>query len=264
LRISVVTPSFNQAQFIDRTIQSVLSQAGNFDLEYLVIDGGSTDGTLDVLRRYGGRLDWVSERDQGQSDAINKGLRRVTGDVVGWLNSDDVLRPGALARVAAAFEEHPAAGWVHGRCDIIDPEDRVIRRWLSAYKRWCSLRYSYGRLLTENFVCQMTVFWRRSLLEAVGLLDTGLHLAMDYDYWLRLAKLGPPVYIPQPQAYFRWYPVSKSGAQFRRMIAEEQAIARRHDPDRHWLLRIKRLKAARAAAIYGALDWMRGLTRAAQ
>jgi glycosyltransferase involved in cell wall biosynthesis len=261
LRVSVVTPSFNQAQFIDRTIQSVLGQAGDFDLEYLVMDGGSSDGTLDVLRRYQGRLDWVSEPDAGQSDAINKGLRRVGGDVVGWLNSDDVLRPGALARVTAAFAAHPEAGWVHGRCDIIDPDDRVIRRWLAAYKDWCSRRYSYGRLLTENFICQMTVFWRRSLLDQVGYLDPTLHLAMDYDYWLRLAKLGPPVYIPETVACFRWYPVSKSGAQFRRMFDEELAVAQRHAPDRTWLLRFKRLKAARATAVYRTLAWLRFLTR---
>jgi glycosyltransferase involved in cell wall biosynthesis len=263
LRISIVTPSFNQARFIDRTIRSVLEQTGDFELEHLVIDGGSTDGTLEVLRRYGDRLTWVSEPDEGQSDAINKGLRRVTGDVVGWVNSDDVLLPGALRRVAAAFGAHPEAGWVHGRCEIIDPDDRVIRRWVSAYKDWCCRHYSYERLLTENFVSQMTVFWRRSLIDQVGYIAKDLHLAMDYDYWLRLARLGPPAYIAHRLACFRWYPSSKSGAQFRKQFAEERAIALQHAPDRPWLMLVKRLKAARALAAYQALAWLRGLTEPA-
>jgi glycosyltransferase involved in cell wall biosynthesis len=241
LRISLVTPSFNQARFIGRTVDSVLGQAGDFELEYLVVDGGSTDGTLDLLRDYGGRLGWVSEPDRGQSDAINKGLRRTTGDVVGWLNSDDVLRPGALARVAAAFRDHPEAGWVHGRCDVIDAEDRVIRRWVAAYKDWCSRRYSYARLVTENFISQMTVFWRRSLLDRVGYLDPELHLAMDYDLWLRFAQHGPPVYIPERLAAFRWYAASKSGSGYREQFRVECQLARRHAPGRRWLHLLKRL-----------------------
>src|SRR5262249_27220870 len=149
--ISIVTPSFNHARFIERTLCSVLGQDGNFDLEYLVIDGGSTDGTLDILKKYQDRLTWTSEPDDGQSDAINKGLHRATGEVVGWLNSDDVLYPGALERVVAVFRDQPSVEWLHGRCEIIDAEDHVIRRWVSAYKDWCCRHYSYSRLLTENF-----------------------------------------------------------------------------------------------------------------
>lgn len=257
MRISLVTPSFNTARFLERTIRSVLGQRGDFDLEYLVVDGESTDGTLDILRRHEGRLAWVSEPDGGQSDAVNKGLRRATGDVVGWLNSDDVLLPGALARVAAAFRRYPGAAWVHGRCRIIDPDDRPIRGWISAYKDWCSRHYSRDLLLTENFISQMTVFWRRSALARVGLLDPGLHLAMDYDYWLRLARLGPPVYLPYPLACFRWYPQSKSGQEYRRQAEEERAVARRHAPEARWMHRFARLKRLRTVGIYHFLSWLR-------
>jgi glycosyltransferase involved in cell wall biosynthesis len=250
LCISVVTPSFNQARFLERAVQSVVTQQGDFDLQYLVMDGGSADGSVDLLRRYDARLSWVSEPDGGQSAAINKGLRRATGDVVGWLNSDDVLLPGALARVAAAFRERPDAEWLHGRCDIIDSEGRVIRQWVSAYKHWCCRRYSYSRLLGENFISQMTVFWRRSLLDAVGYLDPGLHLAMDYDLWLRFARRGAPLYVPERLACFRWYASSKSGAGYREQFRVECEIARKHAPDRTWLHLMKRLKTARAAAAY--------------
>lgn len=253
LRISLITPSFNQRRFIERTVESVLCQTGEFDLEYLVLDGGSTDGTLELLRKYEGRLDWTSERDRGQSDAINKGLRRATGDVVGWLNSDDVLLPGTLARVADAFARDPKLEWLHGRCHIIDPDDRVIRRWIAVYKDWCARRYSYARLLQQNFICQMTVFWRRSLLDEVGYLDEDLHLAMDYEYWLRLAKRSDPLYVREPMACFRWYPTSKSGAQYARQFREECAIARKHAPARRWLHLLKRVKTAQAALIYQGL-----------
>src|SRR5438270_9856514 len=111
LRISVITPAFNQGAFIERTLNSVLDQTGPFELEYLVMDGGSSDGTLDILRKYENRLRWQSAPDRGQSDAINKGLRQAAGDVVGWLNSDDLLIPGALSRIAAVFAAHPEVDW---------------------------------------------------------------------------------------------------------------------------------------------------------
>src|SRR5262245_25539695 len=128
MRISIITPSFNQAQFIRRTIDSVLSQDGDFELDYRVVDGGSTDGTIDILKSYGDRLAWTSESDRGQVDAINKGLARADGDIVSWLNSDDTLMPGALQRIVSAFEQHPETEWVHGRCPIIDEHDREVRQ----------------------------------------------------------------------------------------------------------------------------------------
>lgn len=228
LRISIVTPSFNQARFIGRTIDSVLSQQGAFELEYLVMDGGSTDGTLELLRRYQGRLRWWSEPDAGQVDAINRGLRLATGEIVGWLNSDDVLLPGALARVAEAFRAHPRAEWLHGRCRIIDEHDREVRRWISLYKHLRARGHTFDNLLLENYVSQMTVFWRRTALEQIGLLDPGLPLAFDYEYWLRLARRSDPVYLPEPLACFRWYETSKSGSQFDAQLREAADAAARH------------------------------------
>jgi glycosyltransferase involved in cell wall biosynthesis len=250
LRVSVVTPSYNHCQFLERTIDSVLSQTGDFELEYLVVDGGSSDGTLAILTKYDKRLIWSSELDEGQSDAINKGLRRATGEIVGWLNSDDILLPGALARVTAAFGERREIEWVHGQCRIIDAQDRPIRKWISAYKDWCCRHYSYSRLLTENFISQMTVFWRRSLLDQVGYLDPNLHLAMDYDLWLRFAQRSEPAYIREPIACFRWYPTSKSGAGFQEQFRVERMIARRNAPERRWLHRLKWLKTAQASLMY--------------
>ncbi len=249
LRISLVTPSFNQAPFIERTVQSILNQQGDFDLEYMVFDGGSTDGTLDVLRRHDGRLFWASERDRGQSDAINKGLRRATGDVVGWVNSDDVLRPGALAKVAEVFRA-PSALWMHGRCDLIDEHDRVIRHGVTAYKEWCCRHYSYARLVTENYISQQTTFWRRSLHDRVGYLDEGLHFAMDWDLWLRFGRVADPVYVPERLSGFRWYKTNKSAADFKARVEEGLEMARRHAPGRRWLYLVNRLKTARTIAAY--------------
>lgn len=257
LRISIVTPSYNQAQFLERTVRSVLDQQGDFELEYLVHDGGSTDGSLDILRRYEARLDWRSERDKGQIDAINRGLRRTTGDIVGWLNSDDVLLPGALQRVSEVFRRRPETEWLHGECEIIDSNDRPMRRWVAAYKNWCARRYSYAQLVTENFISQMTVFWRRGLLDTVGYLDPAHPLAFDYDYWLRLGQVADPVFIPEPIACFRWYTTSKSGAGFLDQLRQEYQIAVQHAP-RRWDLHLrKRWKHARTRTIYRVLAWGR-------
>jgi glycosyltransferase involved in cell wall biosynthesis len=228
LRISLVTPSYNHARYIGRTIDSVLSQRGDFELDYRVLDGGSDDGTLEVLAGYGDRLRWTSGRDRGQVDAVNRGLATATGDVVGWLNSDDVLEPGALGRVAAAFAAHPEVEWVHGRCRIIDEHDVEVRRWISAYKHYRSRRHSFENFLTEDYVSQMTTFWRRRVHDDIGYLDPDIHFAFDHDFFLRLARRGPPVYLEEPLACFRWYHTSKSGEGYVRQMRETAELARRH------------------------------------
>ncbi len=231
LKISIVTPSFNHARFIQRTIDSVLSQQGDFELEYRVLDGASTDGTVDLLRSYGDRLSWISEKDNGQVDAINNGLRAVTGDIVGWLNSDDVLLPGALASVAKAFAENPRAEWVHGRCKIIDAEDREVRRWISAYKHYRCQRHTFANFLTEDYVSQMTTFWRRSVHDEIGYLDDGFRFAFDHEFFLRLAERGAPVYLDDELACFRWYETSKSGEGYVVQMTETASLSERFGAD---------------------------------
>lgn len=256
--ISIITPSFNHAQFIERTIQSILTQHGNFDLEYLVLDGGSTDGTVDILRRFDGQLIWSSTPDKGQVDAINKGLRAATGDIVGWVNSDDILMPGALAKVAAAFMTQPQVEWVHGRCEVIDLHDQPIRRWISAYKHFRAQRHSFRNLLTENYVSQMTTFWRRRVHVEIGYLDESLKLAFDYEFWLRLAKRGDPIYLEDRIACFRWYETSKSGANYKRQFEEDAEIAAQYVPSDDWLLGArKRLKNIAIYNIYQIMQKFR-------
>ncbi|MFZ5862552.1 MAG: glycosyltransferase family 2 protein [Nitrospirota bacterium] len=257
MKISIITPSFNQGRFIERTIESILGQRGDFELEYLVLDGGSTDETLEILRTYDGRIRWSSARDHGQIDAINRGFRLATGDIVGWVNSDDLLRPGALARVKDAFDRDHNLQWLHGRCDIIDEHDRVIRHVVSAYKHWCAARYSYSRLLRENFISQMTVFWRRSLFDGVGLLDPRFPLAFDYELWLRFGKVSDPLYLPDRLACFRWYDTSKSGANYERQFDENYLAAQHHAPTRRWTLFVKRLRAACFVTGYKLLAFRR-------
>jgi glycosyltransferase involved in cell wall biosynthesis len=258
LRISIVTPSLNQGEFIERTIRSVLDQRGDFELEYLVFDGGSTDGTRAILERYADRVHVVIEPDSGQANAVNKGIRAATGDVVGWVNSDDLLLPGTLARVAQAFREHPESLWLHGRCEIVDEEDRPIRRWLSRYKDFRCRRYSRETLLLENFVSQMTVFWRRTALERVGVLDESLRYTFDYDLWLRLSALGDPLFLDEKLAAFRWYVRSKSGADFEKQFAEDLAVFTRNAPAGRWLRLRKRVRTWQIVTVYRALRRRRG------
>lgn len=258
--VSIVTPSYNHARFIARTVDSVLSQRGDFDLEYRVIDGKSSDETVKILESYGMALRWVSEPDKGQVDAINKGLRAATGEIVGWVNSDDTLLPGALSKIVEAFRAHPQTEWLHGRCEIIDADDRPVRRWIGLYKHLRAQRHSFANLLTENYVSQMTCFWRRSVHEDVGYLDPNLKLAFDYEFWLRLAKRGAPLYLADKLACFRWYETSKSGAQFRAQFAEDGQVAARHAPSgQPGILRRKRLKNLAIVGIYDAMARVRAL-----
>jgi len=258
LRLSLITPTLNQGRFLRQTIESVLGQQGPFELDYRVIDGGSTDDTRAILKAYRGRLTYISQPDRGQVDAINQGLALSTGEIVGWLNSDDLLFAGALERVVEAFRARPEVEWVHGRCSIIDESGREIQRWISRYKHARCRRHSWERLLLENYVSQPTAFWRRRVWPEVGPLDDSVPLAFDYDLWLRLARRGDPVYIEAPIAAFRRHALSKSGQAYAEMFRQEVRVARRHAADRPGLLRAKRWRMAAFSAIYRGLELARG------
>ncbi len=258
--ISVVMPAFNQARFIGRAIDSVLGQQGNFNLELIVVDGGSTDGTLDILRSYGDRIRWVSEPDEGQSDALNKGLALVAGEVMGWLNSDDVYEAGALGKVTEVFAAEPDTMWVYGKVRVIDEDDREVRRWLTRYKNRRMRRWSYPKLLAENWISQMGVFWRREAWRQVGDFNTDLHLCMDYDYWLRLGQRWPGRFIDEYLGCFRWYPTSKSGAGFVSQFREELDRARLAAGGRYRLaIAWHHVLVLRTIAIYSLLRLFRKL-----
>jgi glycosyltransferase involved in cell wall biosynthesis len=203
LSVSVVTPSLNQGQFIERTVRSVLDQ-GYPSLEFLVYDGGSTDATLSVLDPYRDRVELVAEPDRGQADAINRGIRATTGDVVGWLNSDDVYAPGALANATAFLADHPDVDVVYGDANLIDANDVVLGRYYT--EPW-----DPGRLIERCYLCQPAVFFRRAVVDRFGPLDERLHYALDYEYWVRLAQGGARfAYLPTLLAASRQHPETKT------------------------------------------------------
>jgi glycosyltransferase involved in cell wall biosynthesis len=205
LTFSVITPSFNQGQFIERTIQSVLNQP-EVDFEYVICDGGSVDGTLGVLKRYQDLLVWVSEPDDGQADAVNKGLSMTTGNIIAWLNSDDVYYPGSLAKVAAVFEANPEAEVVYGNADWIDGCDNIL-------KSFPTEPWRYDRLKETCFLCQPAVFFRRSLVERYGGLDNTLQYCMDYELWLRYGQHADFYFLPEKLAGSRMYASNKTMGQ---------------------------------------------------
>src|SRR5262249_44705237 len=174
---SVITPSYNQASYLERTICSVIGQ-GYPELEYFVMDGGSTDGTVAILERYAGQLEFVSQTDGGQSAAVNEGFQRSSGEIVGWINSDDYYAEGTLSTVGVYFAEHPNVEWLYGLCPIVDAEGRECRSFITRYKEFLLRHYSYRWLLVENYISQPSVFFRRRLLDRVGSLNPAYHCAM--------------------------------------------------------------------------------------
>jgi len=229
MKISIVTPSLNQGPYIERTILSVLGQRGDFDLEFIVMDGGSTDGTLDIVKKYESDLTLVTGKDSGQSDAINKGFAMASGDIFAWLNSDDTYESGALSLVAENYKNTPFQ-WCFGNCRNIDSRDNEIRTFITRYKIFESKRYSYKRLLSKDFIPQPATFFTRDAFKETGPIDVHLHFAMDYDYWLRLGKKYNPLYINRFLSRFRWHDESKNGAQYRNAAREAYRTARKHAP----------------------------------
>ncbi len=250
-KISVVTPSYNQGDYIEDTIKSVLGQ--NYpNLEYIVMDGGSTDQTFDVLRKYEDRLTWISEPDNGQSDALNKGLRMVTGDVVAFINTDDVYEPGALLTVGQFFAQNAQADWVTGKCRNVGTDGQEIRKAITHYKNFW-LRLGVQRLLfVLNYVSQPATFWRKEALEKVGLFDESLHYAMDYDYWLRMLGTYRLHFIDQYLARFRIHPTSKAGSSAHAQFDAGLDIARNYTRSR-LVLALHRLHLFVTVGVYRQL-----------
>ena len=203
--VSIITPSFNQAHYIEATIQSVLGQ-DHPRIEYIVVDGGSTDGTLDIIKKYEDKLAfWVSEKDKGQTDAINKGFARATGDILAWINSDDTYEPGAVSAAVNYLQEHPEVGMVYADCNFINERGRVIGKFGSAQTDYRLLRQGYVH------IPQQTMFFRADLWRQVGPLDPSFYFAMDYDLWTRLAARATLKYLPgQVWANFRLHTSGKT------------------------------------------------------
>ena len=202
--VSIVTPSYKQAQFLETTIRSVLDQVYP-NLEYMVVDGGSTDGSLEIIRKYADRLAWwVSEHDRGQTDAINKGFTRAHGDILAWLNSDDTYEPEAVAEAVTFLQAHPGVGMVYGDANFIDEQGQVIGRFPARQTDYRRLRRGYVH------IPQQAAFFRGDLWRQVGPLDPTFYFAMDYDLWVKLAKIAPLAYNPRLWANFRLHGSGKT------------------------------------------------------
>lgn len=253
-KISIVTPSLNQGEFIEETLLSVLSQ--NYPrLEYLVVDGGSSDTTLQVLERYSDRVRWISEADGGQTNAINKGLRLTEGTIVGYLNADDILLPGSLWTVADALSRYAEAMWVIGKCRIVDEQNSEIRKPITSYKNFLLKRGGFPLLVMTNYISQPAAFWRRDALETVGFLDESLQYVMDYEYWLRLYSRYSPLFIPQYLAAFKIHRSSKTTSMGHRnaYIEEERRVIRRYT-NSPWLLFLHDLHRWLMTATYSIIN----------
>lgn len=202
--VSIITPSYNQAAFLERTIQSVLNQTYP-DIEFIIVDGGSRDHSVNIVQKYESRLKhWVSEKDRGQTDAINKGFALASGDILAWINSDDTYEPEAAARAVEFLNSHPEIGLVYGDARFINEKDEVIGAFPAAQTDYRKLRRGYVH------IPQQAAFFRASLWKEVGPLDDSFYFAMDYDLWIRLSKLSGVAYIPGHWANFRLHGNAKT------------------------------------------------------
>jgi len=212
ISVSIITPSFNQSAFLEQTIHSVIEQDYP-DIEYIVIDGASTDGSADIIKKYSSRLAyWISEKDSGQADAINKGMRRAKGEIVAWLNSDDYYLPDAIKSAVAAFESNPQAVMVYGNMLAVDQNSQTINQ----------LRYrqlTLKDLLCFQIIGQPAVFFRRGAFEEAGGLDLNFHFVLDHQLWIKLAAQGSIVHVDQTWSAARYHLLAKNrlkAAQFGR------------------------------------------------
>jgi GT2 family glycosyltransferase len=218
--VSIVTPSYNQGHYIEETIQSVLNQDYP-NLEYIVVDGGSSDNTTEILKKYERRLTWISEKDRGQADAINKGFQMAKGEILAWLNSDDTYLPGAVDASVRYLEAHPEVGMLYGEGYHIDEEGGLIERYYTE-------PFNYRRLSEVCFICQPTVFLRAEVVKTVGPLDVTLDYCLDYEYWMRIAKRFRIGYLEKYLANSRLYLDTKTLSNRVEVHRENLQVVKRH------------------------------------
>lgn len=234
--VSIVTPSFNQGEFIRETIESVLGQ--NYpNIEYIVIDGGSTDDTINILKEYGDRITWKSERDEGQADAVNKGITMAKGEIIGWLNSDDTYLEGAIAKAVSFLTGHPQIDAVYGEGYYTDKAGNITGRYLTE-------KFDQDHLAEICYICQPTMFFGKNIIQKIGGLNKDLQLCMDYELWIRMSTYGRIAYIPEYLATSRMYDENKTLSKRREVFKEVCSVVRdyyKYVPD-SW--------------IYGYADWM--------
>ncbi|MCG5053895.1 MAG: glycosyltransferase [Myxococcales bacterium] len=228
--VSIVMPCLNQRKFLPEAVDSVLQQS-KIDVELLVLDPGSTDGSRQWLEsiqaKYPERLRLVFEKDRGQSDAVNKGLSMARGPILGWLNSDDRLRPSTLETVVANLRPGMPE-WLYGRCGVIDAEGRPAANAITVYKNLRGWTFSRFKLLQENFISQMAVFWTREMWDIAGGLDLERHLDMDYDLWLRFSSVTKPKVIKEYLADFRVHVAAKGTVDASRQLDAAFQTAKMH------------------------------------
>jgi glycosyltransferase involved in cell wall biosynthesis len=217
MKLSIITVSLDSRQYIEKTIESVLGQTHK-DLEYVIVDGGSTDGTVDIIKRYAAldnRIIWQSQADSGIADAMNRGVALATGEIIAHLNSDDYYADSdVIARIAGIFSRNSSVGWLTGGLDFVSEDETFIRAIRVR-------RYSFRRLLRGNILLHPATFIRRTLFDSVGGFNMGLHYCMDYDIFLRLAARAAPVLLDEQLACFRVHSTSRSVSQSDLAYAEE-------------------------------------------
>lgn len=248
MKISIITTNFNTDKYLEQTIKSILGQKGDFELEYIITDGGSKDNSLSIIKKYEKEIKdgkwgnhitfrWISEKDKGQSDGINKGLKMATGDIVAFLNADDLYTDGALDRVVTYFKENPDCMWLTGYCPVINEDGEEIRKLITKYKELKLSVFSLNQLLIDNNISQPATFWRSELMEEVGFIDESYHYSMDQEFWIRIAKKYKLCLIKENLAKFRFVSGTKTASAGEKTLEESRRITKKYTNNKIVLFR---------------------------
>ena len=255
-KISIVIPSFNKVRFIEETLQSIFKQEYS-DLEVIIQDGGSTDGTVNVIKRFAKKysgIKWESEKDNGQLEAINKGLKKAIGEVVTYINADDVYKKGALLTVGKYFSKNPDTLWLAGRGDVIDEGGREISRLVTGYKNLLLAINRYPLLLVVNYLMQPSVFLARGAYEKYGPFTGSQVGVMEYELWLKLGRVKMPAVLDSYLSSFRLAGGTISSTEFKKVLLLDEKIAEKYTKNPLVLLMHRLHNLGRVATIKGLTD----------
>lgn len=252
MKFSIVTPSLNCGQYLKKTIDSVLDQEGKFDLEYLIMDGESTDNTHELVKKYDGQLDFISEKDEFPSDAITKGFERLDGDIFAWINADDYYEKDTFRKVQEVFESNPNVDWIYGYYNMVNKNGKKIRPLHAVYKKVLMNNYSFSLLLRENIFAQPSVFFRKNIIKQVLPLDyrSQNRTAFDYELWLKMAQISKPLLVKQVFSNFLYRSDSISVSQTKKLFQGQLAYAKLHGKGHPISLFIHQLNYFRNLLIY--------------